>query len=112
MFAQCVHPFFNWLFGFERKYISTPIATAFHDPHDFSVPLTSNFLKKSSVEAPKACTNKKDSKLFLSTIYRWAVTTADWKIKPSNHQDAKNARPPVELNLHGERAFCVFVRFE
>lgn len=23
----------------------------------------------------------------------------------------KNARPPMELNLHGERAFCVFVRF-
>ena len=24
----------------------------------------------------------------------------------------KNTRPPMELNLHGERAFCVFVRFE
>ena len=24
----------------------------------------------------------------------------------------KDARPPMELNLHGERAFCVFVRFE
>ena len=23
----------------------------------------------------------------------------------------KNTRPPMELNLHGERAFCVFVRF-
>ena len=24
----------------------------------------------------------------------------------------KNTRPPMELNLHGERAFCVLVRFE
>ena len=30
----------------------------------------------------------------------------------AHRQITKNARPPMKMNLHGERAFCVFVRFE